>query len=119
MRIISDDDLRTFTDPNGDQLITLRKARKKDWDDYMALVMRYVEAGDPTNPKSVKFKDGFNPAELTRFMFQRVARKMIINGTEYTGDAMLKIYEQLDPESAEWVDKCIAEVWERPDEKNL
>jgi len=119
MRIITEDDLREFVDKDGDKLITLKKARKKDWDDYLELTMKYVDTIDPTNPKNIKFKDGFKPTELTRFMFQRVARKLIINGTEYTGDAMLKIYEQLDPESAAWIDQCIAEVWDRPDEKNL
>lgn len=119
MKIITDDDLKEFIDADGDKLITLRKARKKDWDEYMALVLKYVEAGDPTNPKTVKFKEGFNPADLTLFMFERVAKKLIIDGREYTGEEMIKVYQSLDPESADWIDRCIAEVWERPMEKNL
>jgi len=111
MRLITEDDLREFTDPDGDKLITLRKARKKDLDDLASLLLQMGVNADAKDMKALK---GLNIAELNLFMLRRVARKLIIGGKEYTGEDLIKAYQQLDPESAAWVDKCIQEVWEAP-----
>lgn len=111
MRIIKDDEVREFVDENGDKLITLARVRKRDYNKRNQLIveMAHVDMTNPTTPQITDIK--IDQQKINEFMFQAVARKMIIGGQEITGDALLETYRNLDRESGEWVDKCIAEVW--------
>jgi len=111
MRIVRDEDLREFVDENGDKLITLTKVRKRDYDRRQQLIieMANVDMTDPTKPKIADFK--IDQSKINEFMFQTVAKKMIIGGQEITDEALLETYRNLDKESGEWVDRCVTEIW--------
>jgi hypothetical protein len=78
--------------------------------------MANVDMTDPTKPKIDSMK--LDQQAINEFMFQTVVKKMIIGGEEITGDALLDTYRNLDVDSGNWVDQCIAEVWNEVPKKN-
>jgi hypothetical protein len=111
MRVIGDSDIREFVDENGDKFITLAKIRKKDYDarNQLILEMSNIDITNPAKPTISDIK--IDPIKINIFMFKAVAKKMIINGQEIEGEALLETYSNLDQKSGEWIDKCVAEVW--------
>ncbi|ORX22477.1 hypothetical protein BVF91_11595 [Thermoanaerobacterium sp. PSU-2] len=118
MRIVRDDDIREFVDENGDKLVTLAKVRKRDYDkrQQMIIDMADVNMADPTKPTIDSLK--IDQQAINEFMFKTVAQKFVIAGQEITGDALLDTYRNLDVDSGNWVDNCIAEVWNEVPKKN-
>lgn len=111
MKLVNENDMRTFTDPDGDQFLTLRAPKKRHLDrrDNMIINMADIDMKDPNKPeiKDIKLDQG----ELNKYMFTAVARKLVIGGEEITGEKLVETYLNMEGESGQWIDTCIAEVW--------
>ena len=110
MKVVNENELKTFTDSEGDQLLTLRAPKKRHMDrrDNMIINMVKIDISekDPTI-NDIKIDQG----ELNKYMFQAVARKLIIGGEEIVGEKLVETYLDSAGESGTWIDQCIAEVW--------
>jgi hypothetical protein len=133
MRLISDNDTRTFTDAAGDSLTLLVAVRHRD-----ALKrdqLENTEALDALKGLGLGIKDAMQmerdatPEDLAaararkaeskdehsaasrRFMLSAVAITLTIRGEDIGGNAILEAYDRMDPESAAWVDAQVATVW--------
>lgn len=111
MKLVNEHEFREFTDAEGDKLYTIRKPKKRHSDkrDSMYVNMANIDIKDPNDPKIENLN--IDQGEINKYMFQAVARKLVIGGQEIIGDKLAEIYLDMDTESGGWVDQCITEVW--------
>ena len=133
MRIINDNDTRTFTDAAGDSLTLLLAVRHRDvlkrdelesgaaLEQMKAIGIDYKEAmrlrreATPeelaaAEAKNSEGKEEYEPA-TRRFMLQAVAVRLTVRGEDIGGNAILEAYDKMDPESAAWVDAQVDAIW--------
>jgi hypothetical protein len=111
VKLVYETETRTFTDAEGDQLITLRAPKKRHLDkrDNLIINMANIDIKDPNNPTVSDIK--IDQSVINEFMFKAVARKMVIGGVEISGEKLIETYLDLAGESGTWIDTCITEIW--------
>ena len=133
MRIVTDNDIRTFTDANGDSLTLLVAVRHRDAikrdemestagleqlkslgigiKDAMAMEREATpEDMAAARARKAENKGDFEPA-TRRFMLGAVAVRLTVKGEDFGGGAILDAYDRMDPESAAWVNAQVDTVW--------
>lgn len=116
MKTIKNDVTREFIDESGDRLITLIGPRKRDYDQREQVILDMAKIDFTTNQTPTLEGMKIDQAKINEVMFKAVAKKMIIAGEEFEGDALMEIYNSLDKESGDWVASCIKNVWGEDEE---
>lgn len=137
MKFITPDDAIKFTDPTGDELYTIRAPRNLAISMRRELVStesaklikelgyKLDDVADDTLKKAqekAKQDQSQNPVnsspEVRRHMFKSVVCKMVLKTTDPQKpkvvddpEELMAHYENADPETGAWIDKCIDQVW--------
>jgi hypothetical protein len=133
MKIVSDNDLCVYTDPEGDTLTLLTTVRQRDVEKAADIAQR--EALDALKDLGISLEEAMKQAQgateadkaaarerskkqelspaLRRFRLEAIARVLTIGGEGRSGPDILKAYEDMDAASVKWVDEQVASVWER------
>jgi len=133
MKVVGDNDLQVFTDPEGDTLTLLWSVRQRDVEKAQGIAER--EALDALKDLGISLEEAMNQArqtspeeqakarerikkqalspDLRRFHLEAIARVLTIGGEGCSGEDILKAYDNMDPASAAWVDEQVASVWDR------
>ena len=134
MRVVTEADTATFTDPSGDTLTLLASVRHRDavkrqelesregleglknlgmtMQEALALERESTPEELDAARKRRARSDGERSPSCRRFMLQAIAAGLTIDGKEVAPSAILDTYDKMDPASAAWVDAQVAGVWE-------
>lgn len=133
MRVIHDSDTIEFRDESGDKLYLHPAPRQRDviaCDDMarreaIAAMDELKKSGVDTDkiladaqadPDALakaqeSVRENVSPA-VRAFRFKALAVRMTVAGESLGGNAVVEAYENMDPESAAWVDEQVASVWD-------
>jgi hypothetical protein len=133
MKIVTDSDVQTFTDPEGDRLVLLTTVRQRDVEKAADIAQqeamealkglgmsleeamkqaREADAEQVAAARERVRKEDLSPG-MRRFRLQAVAQRLTVGAQEYGGHAIVEAYENMDPASARWVDEQVDTVWKR------
>jgi len=120
MRLVSLNDTVEFTDDNGDKLICLKEPRWRHHRELQDFILQNATkyAGLVELFKSLGVKEVPNNTpdtpEVQEFKFRAVAVAMVIGGEKITdSERLLQIYNDASIETANWINECVAKVWEQ------
>ncbi len=133
MKIVTDNDLQVFTDPEGDSLTLLTTVRQRDVEKAQGMAEREAldalkglgisleeamkQARETSPEEQAKARERMKEQELSpalrRFRLEAVGRVLTVGGVGCSGPDILKAYEDMDPASARWVDEQVGIVWKR------